>query len=210
MSMNPLLVALQVGESRRVLRCYALDQEGFQVPDPEGLETGTTVTAQLRSTAGGRRQYAVQARLAFLSDGRARFVFQGVPGPMLDAILDMATRCGVYRGTKTVAPVRAKAVRSTPFGALDSVEERLLVDVPASAFDTPEVLAQIRRGMFRVRHSSPPTSGTPVAVRIPLSARESWVMRGSVTGVSGDEFWIEIPHLDPEFLAALDKRGSES
>lgn len=193
-----------------MLRCYALDHEGFDIPDPEGLAIGASLGVQLRSTAGGRRMYSVQARLGFVSEGRARFVFESVPAPMIEALVLMATRCGVYRGTKPVRQPRATPVTPTPFGAIDSVEERLLVDIPIRALASAESVEQIRAGMFRVRHASPPAPGTMVAVRLPLGGRAPRVVGGTVVGVSGDEFWIETPDLAPELIAALDEQVKTS
>lgn len=205
MSSDPLLVAMSVAGQRRVLRCFALDEAGFGVPDPGDLSVGDTVRAQLRTTAGGRQMHSVQARVARVADGRARLVFVGTPAPKVEAITRMATRCGVYRGTRRLAHNDPTPVASAPFGAVESVEQRHLVDVPASALAQPDVQSQLRRGTLRVRHTSPPGPTSPVAVRFTLADGGTHVVLGTVGGTDGDVFWIELPGLDADLLDRLSR-----
>ncbi len=204
MGADPLLVALTVGEIRRVLRCHALDQAGFEVPNPGGLAPGDALRVQIRSDAGGRQGHTVDTRVGFLSEGRARFTFEGVPPSKVEALARMAARCGVYRGTKRLVHREATPVSATPFGAVDSVGERHLVELPPGALSRPEVRAQIRRGLVRLRHAPAPAPSTPVAVRLRRRDGRIQVLEGRVVGVEGDEFSVELCPRGAAFTDELD------
>ncbi len=205
MKSEPLLVALSAGKDRRVLRCSALDEEGFEVPDPGGLETGETVRAQVRTTAGGHQMHTIQARLEEIQSGVARFVFVSVPAPKISALARMATRCGVYRGSKQPVHRQSAPITATPFGAVDSVEDCHLVNVPTAALSRPEVQSQLKRGTLHARHRSAPPPTTPVAVRFTFADGLSQLVAGVVRDTDADAFWIDLPDMAPAILDRISR-----
>ena len=202
MTAQQVMAAFQVGDKRRVLRCFSLDHEGFDVPDPIGIGEGEELEVQIRTL--GRRMYTVRARAARVADGRLRMVFVNVPRTMVDALVEGASRAGVYKGSKPVVSRDRQVVRSVPFGGVLSAGQRSVVEIESTALQDPEAVAQIRSGTICVRHSTPPEGGTMVVVRLPLPGRKPRFVNGYVEEVEGRYFKVTLEELDAEARQILE------